>query len=71
MASRWGKDPFALGSYSHLAVGAKSSDRKRLAEPVGDRLFFAGEATESDYPATVTGALLSGRREAARVLSLG
>lgn len=71
MASRWGKDPFALGSYSHLAVGAKASDRKRLAEPVSDRVFFAGEATESDYPATIHGALLSGRREAARVLALG
>ncbi|MFO0612636.1 MAG: FAD-dependent oxidoreductase [Polyangiaceae bacterium] len=71
IASRWGKDPFALGSYSHLAVGAKVSDRESLAQPVAERLFFAGEATESDYPATVTGALLSGRREAARVLSLG
>lgn len=69
--SRWGKDPFALGSYSHLTVGAKASDRKALAAPVGDRLFFAGEATESDWPATIHGALLSGRREAARVLALG
>lgn len=68
LVTRWGKDPFALGSYSHLPVGAKPSDRKALAAPVGDRLFFAGEATESDYPATVHGALLSGRREARRIL---
>jgi len=68
LVTRWGRDPFALGSYAHLPVGTKPSDRKALAAPVDDRLFFAGEATESDYPATVHGALLSGRREARRIL---
>lgn len=35
-----------------------------------ERLFFAGEHTIRDYPATVHGAMLSGLREAERVVSL-
>ncbi|MEM7031038.1 MAG: FAD-dependent oxidoreductase [Chloroflexota bacterium] len=66
--ARWGADPFAHGSYSFNTVGASRKIRKRLAKPVHDRLFFAGEATSSDYPATVHGAYLSGKREAKRIL---
>ncbi len=65
--TRWGKDPFALGSYSHIPVGASRSDYDALAAPVGDVLGFAGEATHRDYPATVHGAYLSGIREARRL----
>ena len=43
-----------------MAPGSTSRDRKTLAAPVADVLFFAGEATSSDYPATVHGAFLSG-----------
>jgi hypothetical protein len=31
----------------------KKRDRSILAEPVAKRLFFAGEATSKEYPATV------------------
>lgn len=68
--TRWASDPFALGSYSFLAVGASRQTREVLAEPVANRLFFAGEATEPDYAATVHGAYLSGQREAERILGL-
>ncbi len=68
IVTRWSQDPFAFGSYSHIAVGGDSGDRDILAEPIGDRLFFAGEATSSDYPATVHGAYLSGIREAKRFI---
>lgn len=64
--TRWKSDPFCLGSYSHLPPGALPEDRDTLAEPVGTRLFFAGEATYSDFPSTVHGAYLSGVREAQR-----
>ncbi|MFO0550579.1 MAG: FAD-dependent oxidoreductase [Polyangiaceae bacterium] len=66
--TRWASDPFSLGSYSFLARGATPEDRVALAAPEGERLLFAGEATESDYSATIHGAFLSGQREARRVL---
>jgi monoamine oxidase len=67
LITRWAQDPFAFGSYSYLAVGSSNRDRERLAEPVGGRLFFAGEATSTDYAATVHGAYLSGQRAAGTV----
>ncbi|KAL3649636.1 hypothetical protein CASFOL_006039 [Castilleja foliolosa] len=66
--TRWGSDPLSRGSYSSVAVGASGDDYDILAESVGDgRLFFAGEATNKRYPATMHGALLSGFREAANM----
>ena len=68
IASRWASDPFAGGSYSFIPVGASPADFDALAAPVGDRLFFAGEATIKEYYATVHGAYLSGVREARRII---
>lgn len=67
ICTRWGSDPFSYGSYSHVRVLSSGSDYDILAESVG-RLFFAGEATTRQYPATMHGAYLSGLREAARIL---
>ncbi len=67
LVTRWRADPFARGSYSYLAVGSSPDDRRALAEPVGGRVFFAGEATSVDNPATAHGALLSGREAAMAV----
>ncbi|KAJ8766004.1 hypothetical protein K2173_020520 [Erythroxylum novogranatense] len=68
VCTRWGSDPFTLGSYSNVAVGASGDDYDILAESVGDgRLFFAGEATTRRYPATMHGAFLTGLREAANM----
>lgn len=64
IVSSWTTDPFALGAYSFLKRGATPADRVALAAPVGGRLFFAGEATSSDFPATVHGAMGSGWRAA-------
>ncbi len=69
IVTRWHQDPFTFGSYSYIPVGGDSSDRDLLAEPVGDRLFFAGEATNRDDPSTVHGAYLSGIREANRLIN--
>ncbi|KAJ0103074.1 hypothetical protein Patl1_04557 [Pistacia atlantica] len=68
ICTRWGSDPFAYGSYSHIRVRSSGSDYDILAESVGSRLFFAGEATTRQYPATMHGAYLSGLREASRIL---
>ena len=65
----WSSDPFCLGSYSVLGVGATPADRDTLAAPVDARLFFAGEATDSDNPSTVHGAQASGQRVAAEVIA--
>lgn len=70
LRTSWSIDPFARCSYSYLApsrLGAQA--RTVLAEPVADRLYFAGEATSSEAPSTAHGALESGRRAAAQVTS--
>jgi polyamine oxidase len=68
LVTRWAEDPFARGSYSFVAVGSSPDDMEALGEPVGERLLFAGEATNPEYFATVHGAYLSGVREAERIL---
>jgi len=65
--SRWGSDPLARGSYSFLALGGSGGDRDRLAVPVGNTLFFAGEATHRNDPASVHGAWWSGQRAARQI----
>jgi polyamine oxidase len=65
--TRWASDPFSHGSYSFVPVRGSLSDYDELACPVGDRLYFAGEATNREFPSTAHGAYLSGLREARRV----
>jgi len=66
--SSWSSEPFSRGATSFLPVGAAPADRARLAAPVADRLFFAGEATSVDSPNSVEGARASGVRAAGEVL---
>ena len=68
IVTRWGTDQFARGSYSFIAVGSSPDDMHALGEPVGERLLFAGEATNPEWFGTVHGAYLSGQREADRIL---
>ncbi|KAE9616979.1 putative spermine oxidase transcription regulator Homeodomain-LIKE family [Lupinus albus] len=70
VCTKWGADPFSFGSYSHVSVGSSGADYDILAENVGNRLFFAGEATSRQYPATMHGAFLSGLREASHIYKL-
>ncbi len=60
LITRWGKDPFSFGAYSHIPPFASGDDYDALFEPVDDVLYFAGEATSREYPATQHGAYLSG-----------
>ena len=64
----WSTDPLAFGSYSYMAVGADPKMRNALASPLGNRVFFAGEATSLENPATVHGAQSSGVRVAKEIL---
>uniref|UniRef100_A0A0D9XLT8 SWIRM domain-containing protein n=1 Tax=Leersia perrieri TaxID=77586 RepID=A0A0D9XLT8_9ORYZ len=70
VVTNWGSDPFSRGAYSFVAVGASGRDYDILGRPVADCLFFAGEATCKEHPDTVGGAILSGLREAVRIIDL-
>jgi monoamine oxidase len=60
----WSADPFARGAYSYVPAGALDAS-ERMAEPVADTLFFAGEHTDtSGHWGTVHGAIRSGQRAA-------
>jgi monoamine oxidase len=60
----WCADPCARMAYSFVTAGHEDAPH-RLAAPVADTLFFAGEATSLDAQnGTVHGALASGMRAA-------
>ena len=44
----WATDPYAGGSYTHVPPGASPDDADLLGQPVGERLLFAGEHTQSE-----------------------
>jgi monoamine oxidase len=68
LITRWGADPYSHGAYTFMALGATPDHYDDLAAPIGDRVFFAGEATSADFPATVHGAYLSGLRAAEDII---
>ncbi|WP_457301760.1 flavin monoamine oxidase family protein [Phyllobacterium sp. P5_D12] len=68
-ASSWCRTDWIRGSYSHALPGYASA-RKTLARPIGDRLFFAGEATHAFNFSTAHGAWESGIRAAEELLPL-
>ncbi|HKN58418.1 MAG TPA: FAD-dependent oxidoreductase, partial [Gemmatimonadaceae bacterium] len=67
----WDTDPHSRGAYSYPLVGG-SNAAKRLAHPIDNTVWLAGEAADAEgRNGTVTGALGSGRaaaRSAARAL---
>ncbi|MEO6061227.1 MAG: NAD(P)/FAD-dependent oxidoreductase [Thermoflexales bacterium] len=64
----WPGEPWILGGYSYTPVGAGAA-REELAEPLST-LYFAGEATSiNGHVGTVHGAIESGWRAAAEVMS--
>ena len=63
----WHTNPLALGSYPHLKPGSDLSACGIIAEPLGEKVFFAGDATSKDYMATAHGAYLSGLEAAYKI----
>ena len=67
LLTRWGEDPFSLGSYSYPAVGSTPAMREELARR-WNRMAFAGEAVSTSFPATLQGDYLSGIQAANELL---
>jgi monoamine oxidase len=64
----WHRDPYSLGCYSHCRPGHADA-RAKLAEPIANRIFFAGEAVGGeDFGGAMTagGAFLAGQAAARR-----
>ncbi|KAF7217958.1 transcript variant X3 [Nothobranchius furzeri] len=79
LRSSWGNNPYIRGSYSFTRVGSSGMDCERLAMPLPYanstkapplQVLFAGEATHRKYYSTTHGALLSGQREATRLMEM-
>jgi Flavin containing amine oxidoreductase. len=66
-ATRWNDEPFVLGAMSAAAPGSADA-RKVLMEPLGGRIWFAGEAVHETQWGTVGGAWESGTRAAEAAL---
>jgi monoamine oxidase len=67
-STRWRSMPGIAGSYSHARIGA-AGQRQVLAEPVEERLFFAGEACSRVDFSTAHGAYDTGVAAARAVLA--
>jgi monoamine oxidase len=66
-ATRWNDEPWMLGAMSAAAPG-EADARRILMEPVGGRVWFAGEAAHETRWGTVDGAWESGVRAAEAAL---
>jgi monoamine oxidase len=66
IVSAWDTDPWVLGAYASIKPGHFGA-RERLAEPVENRLFFAGEAVAMPMVATCGGAYWSGTQAIGRI----
>ena len=62
-ATAWGQDPYSLGAYAAAKPGYNRM-RLELRRAVEGRLYFAGEATHSEWAGQLPGAYLSGVRAA-------
>jgi monoamine oxidase len=70
LRTKWQTNENSFGAYSYTQVGTEMQHFDDLAEEVNDKLFFAGEHTETDYFSTAHGAYLSGIREADKIIDL-
>jgi len=66
----WTRDPNFRGAYSYVGVGGSHAP-SMLARAFANRIFLAGEATDSGSSGTVEGALATGKRAARKVLQRG
>ena len=66
----WGKEPYIKGGVAYLKPGGTNADRENLAASISDKVFFAGEATDTQGEfGTINGALQSAERAALEVIA--
>ncbi len=70
LRTKWGQNINSFGAYSYATNGSTSANFDTLANEINNKVFFAGEHTESEYRGTVHGAYLSGIREANKIIDL-
>ena len=68
LLTTWNDDPYARESYSADIVGTLPGDEELLVRAAG-RVHFAGEHTAGRLAGLMEGALRSGRRAAAELVS--
>ena len=65
----WSKEKYIGGGVSYLKAAGSNQDRISLGTALNGKVFFAGEATDSQGESgTINGALLSGERAANEIL---
>ena len=69
VATNWAAEPFIRGAYA-AALPGHAERRADLTRPVGDRLFWAGEATSPEFFSTCHGAWESGVAAARAVAAM-
>jgi monoamine oxidase len=69
VAQDWTNMDYIRGGFSYPLPGATNNDRKAIGQPVGNKLFFAGEATDiTGQAGMVNGALASAERAAQEIV---
>lgn len=66
----WSKEIYIGGGQSYPMIGGTNADREVLAEPIDQKIFFAGEAADvTGEFGTISGAIKSGERAALEVVT--
>ena len=68
LITHWTSDPWSRGGYSHCLPG-RAASRLAFGDPVGGRIFFAGEHCSIDFFSTIHGAHLSGLAAAQQAMT--
>ncbi len=65
----WHTNRFSLGSYPHLKPGSTLDACSVIAQPLNNKVYFAGDAASKKYMATAHGAYISGITAATALLN--
>jgi polyamine oxidase len=66
----WELDPLFRGAYSNTVIGITSLHFNTLLQPVGGKLFFAGEGLSELYYGFLHGAYLTGEEQAKKIIGV-